>query len=169
MRLLAGGELHQVIQLPVADSGDARNCVERRGHRIGRAVHAQPQPFRPAHHGGQPVDAVLGDDPALMDDDHALAHHAHLGQDVAGQENGAVLAQLPDQLARLRHLDRVDADGRLIENQHFRIVDDRLRQSDALPKTLGQFGQKDVVVLLERTLLDHVVDAAAHRVPFHAA
>ena len=44
-----------------------------------------------------------------------------------------------DQLARLRYLDRVDADGRLIENQHLRIVNDRLRQPDALSEALGQW------------------------------
>ena len=65
-------------------------------------------------------------------------------------------ARLADQLPRLDDLLRVEAGGRLVEDQDVGIVDQRLRQADALPIALRE---------LAAVPLGHVVDArAAHDV-----
>ena len=44
-----------------------------------------------------------------------------------------VAGELLDQLTRLDDLLRIEAGGRLVEDQDVRVVDERLRQADALP------------------------------------
>ena len=44
----------------------------------------------------------------------------------------------PDQPAHLVFLVRVEAVGRLVEDQHLRVVQDRLREADAALEALGQ-------------------------------
>ena len=98
-----------------------------------------------------------------MDDDDPLAHHAHLRQDVAGQEDGPVLAEILDQRPRMRDLDRIDADRRLIQNQHLRIVHDRLGEPHPLPVALRELRQDHVAILLQGADLDHLVDPPGGR------
>ena len=57
----------------------------------------------------------------LVNDDDAVASHLHLGQDVRGKQDGMLLAQLADEFARLPDLGRVQADRRLIQNEHGRF------------------------------------------------
>ena len=49
-----------------------------------------------------------------------------------------IAGELLDELARLDDLLRVEAGRRLVEDQHVRVVDERLRQADALPVALRQ-------------------------------
>ena len=51
---------------------------------------------------------------------------------------GVLLAQFADQLARLADLRRVEAGGRLVEDQHRRVVQQRVGQADALAVALRQ-------------------------------
>ena len=50
--------------------------------------------------------------------------------------------ELADELADLDDLTRVEADRRLVEHEHRRIVDQRLRQADALPEALGEVAEQ---------------------------
>ena len=61
-------------------------------------------------------------------------------------------ARLLDQLARLDDLLRIEAGGRLVEDQHVGVVNERLRQADALPVALRQ---------LAAVAVRHVGDARA--------
>ena len=51
-------------------------------------------------------------------------------------------ARLRIRLARFVDLLGVEAGGRLVENQHVGVVDDRLRQADALPVAFGQLADQ---------------------------
>jgi hypothetical protein len=70
---------------------------------------------------------------AVVDDDDLAAGLFHFGQDMRAQDNRVVAREARDQMARFLLLLRIEAGSRLIENQHGRIVDDRLCQADALP------------------------------------
>ena len=69
---------------------------------------------------------------AVVDDDHALADRLHLRQDVGGKNDRVALAEALDQVADLDDLLRVEADGRLVQNQDGWVAEQRLRDADAL-------------------------------------
>ena len=48
------------------------------------------------------------------------------------EDDRVIAGEALDQVARFVDLFRVEARGRLVENQYIGIVDDRLRQADAL-------------------------------------
>ena len=76
--------------------------------------------------------------PSLVDDDDALAGLTDLGKDVRAQDDRVVAAELLDQPARLDDLLRVEAGGRLVEDQHLGVVEQRLREADPLPVALRE-------------------------------
>ena len=59
---------------------------------------------------------IAVDDAAVMHDLHAVAHGLHLGQDVSGEDYAVRAGELADQLADLADLVRIEADGRLVED-----------------------------------------------------
>ena len=75
---------------------------------------------------------------------HLLASLLHFGQDVGAQDDGVVARQAANQLAGFIDLLGVEAGGRLVENQDVGVVDDGLRQSDALPVALGKLADQFV-------------------------
>ena len=105
-----------------------------RARRVDLHVHR----LRAAQPRGQVVGRVDRDDAALVDDDDALAGLRDLRQDVRAEDDRVVAGEAADQIARLDDLLRVEAGGRLVEDQHLGVVDDRLRQADALPVALRQ-------------------------------
>jgi hypothetical protein len=107
----------------------------------GVRVHGRvPDPHVDVLRALQPGDQVLrpsfGRDLAIVDDQHPAAGLADLGQDVRAQDDRMLGAQLSDQLAHLDDLLGVQADGRLVEDQHLGIVQDGLGQAHPLPKPL---------------------------------
>ena len=78
------------------------------------------------------VRRAVGHKAAVVDDDHALADRLHLRQDVGGKNDRVALAEALDQVADLDDLLRVEADGRLVQNQDGRVAEQRLRDADAL-------------------------------------
>ena len=90
---------------------------------------------------GQVLRRVDGDDPALVDDDDALAGLRDLGKDVRAEDDRVVAGEAANQLARLDDLLRVEARGRLVEDQHLRVVNQRLGEADALPVALRELAQ----------------------------
>ena len=81
---------------------------------------------------------AVGDQPAVRNNHHRIAHRAHLGEDMAGQDDRVLLPQHADQIADLDDLLGVKADGRLVEDDDFRIPDKRLRNAHALAIALGK-------------------------------
>ena len=47
-----------------------------------------------------------------------------------------ILAEVLDEVAYLNDLLRVETDGRLVENKHLRVADERLRNADTLTVAL---------------------------------
>ena len=86
----------------------------------------------------------VGDDAAVRDDDGARADLVHLFQNVRRDDDQLVFAELIDQTPNLVLLIRIESVGGFVENQHLRIVNQRLRQADAAPETLRQ-GLDDLV------------------------
>src|ERR1700731_5363063 len=67
------------------------------------------------------------------------------------------------QLADFDHLPRIESYRRLIENQHFGIAQDCLRDSDALPIALRQFADQLAPHILEAARLERKFDTIARR------
>ena len=86
------------------------------------------------------VDDVFGtfvcDDLSLVYDDDAVAYRLNLGQNVRRKNDGMILAEVLDEVAYLNDLLRVETDGRLVENKHLRVADERLRNADTLTVAL---------------------------------
>ena len=103
---------------------------------------------------------------AAVHDDHALTDRLDLGKDVRRQDHRARLAfararQIADQRADLADLDRVEADGRLVEDQHRRIVHDRLGESDALAIALRERADHAATHVRETAAFERAVDRSA--------
>ena len=61
-----------------------------------------------------------------MEDGNPVADVLHVGQEVPREHDGlALLAEVPDQLLDLGRADRVQAGGRLVEQDQLGIVDQR--------------------------------------------
>ena len=87
---------------------------------------------------GDFVDAANGLEFALMNDGDAVADGFNLAEFVRRKEHGfALVLQALDDFADLHAAQRVEAAGRLVENQQIGIVDERLSQADALLHAFG--------------------------------
>ena len=96
---------------------------------------------------------------ALVDDDHLLAGLFDFGKDVGAEDDGVVAGQALDQVAGFIDLLGIEARCRLVENQHVGVVNDRLRQPDALAIAFGEFAQKLVPDIRHKAAFADVVDA----------
>ena len=65
-----------------------------------------------------------------------------------------------DQLAHLDDLARIEAVGRLVEDQQLRSAEQRLRDRHALPVSARELADQLVAVAAEREPLDDLVDRA---------
>ncbi len=104
--------------------------------------------------------SAVGHDLAAIDDDRARTRRLDLLQNVGGKNDRLRFAHLPNQRANLVLLVWIEAIGRLIEHEHFRIVDDRLRETGAMPIALRQRLDALVDNRLEKTHFDHALDGA---------
>ena len=86
---------------------------------------------------------------AFVDDDHLLAGLLDFRQDVGAQNDGVIAGKALDQIARLVDLLGVETRGRLVENQYVGIVNDGLRQADALAITLGKLAEQLVLYVVD--------------------
>jgi hypothetical protein len=156
-QLLQGGR--PADQAAHAHAGE---LPQRRVQRLGVDVEADPavlpaqivhagqvgQPLRPADQlgldGGTGQVAQVGEraglhGPTVTDDGEPVAQRLDLGQDVAGQQHGAAAAALllPDDLTEHLLHQRVQARGRLVQQQQLHIRGRRGDQRHLLPVTLG--------------------------------
>ena len=134
------------------------------GERLGRDRAGEAQLHLVVGEVAQAFDAVHLDQPAVADDRDPIAGPLHLGQDVAREEDRAALVLgLADQgIERLLH-ERVEAGGRLIEDQQLRPMLERDDEADlllvALRVLLELARRVDLEALDERCLVRRV-DAA---------
>ena len=80
--------------------------------------------------GLQRLGRALGDDAAAVDDRHPVGEHVGLLEVLRGEEHrdAVVGGQAPDLLPQRAAALRVQARGRLVEEQHGRVVDERQRE-----------------------------------------
>jgi hypothetical protein len=76
------------------------------------------------------------------DDDDALAGMLHFAEDVGAEDDGVLAGERFQQLADFDDLLGVEAAGGLVEDQHVGVVDDGLRQADALAEALGELADQ---------------------------
>ena len=67
-----------------------------------------------------------------MDDDGPSTRHFDFRKDVGTEKNGVLFAEFTNQAARFTDLGRIKAGRRFIQDQHSRISQQRVRQSNAL-------------------------------------
>ena len=85
-----------------------------------------------------PSGVLVGHDLAARDDDDPVADGLRLLEDVGGEDDGLFGGHVLDEVAHLVLLVGVEAVGRLVEDQHRRIVEQRLGEADALLVALGK-------------------------------
>ena len=116
--------------------------AQRRQHRVARAADLDLDPGGGEHLLDQLRLRALGHDAPAVDDDHAVADHRDLGEDVRGEDHGVLAGERPDEGADLGDLLRVQPDGGLVEDQHLGIAQQRLGQAHALAVALGQLADE---------------------------
>src|SRR5206468_4841218 len=97
---------------------------------------------RPA--AGQVRELVLDHDAAVVDDHDLVADLRDLGQDVGREHDRPLRAERLDEAPDLDDLARVEADRGLVEDEHGRIVDERLRETDALAEALRAMSEEAI-------------------------
>ena len=66
--------------------------------------------------------------------------------------------ELADKVSYLDYLNRVKSDGRLVQNEHLGISDERLGKSDSLAVTLGKVSYKSLINSVNSALYADLVD-----------
>src|ERR1700722_473161 len=75
------------------------------------------------------------------------------------ENDGVVAGQPLDQVTGFIDLFGIEARGWFIENQHIRVMDNRLRQTHSLAVAFGEFAQQLIFHIRHKTAVAHVVDA----------
>ena len=130
MRVSAGRNLGRAARLPRsrASSSGATSAITSSQPRTSNASNVgQPAGRRQAPAG---------------DDGDAAAEGLRVGEDVRAEEDrAALIAQLEDQRADVAAAERIEPGHRLVEEDHLGIVDERLRDADALHHPLRELAQ----------------------------
>src|SRR5690348_900649 len=133
LRAFDGGDHVAVVvrafDLHAFHAGDLHEHIFQRGFRRARFDADAEAAFELRR---EILRGVHGGDFTFVDDDDAIARHAHFGQDVRGQDNRVIAREAFDQVAHFDDLLGIEADGRLVENDDVRIVHERLGDADAL-------------------------------------
>ena len=128
------------------------------GDDLAAAGHAVLQIFR----------RVRGEDFAVEHDEHPAAHHFRLRQDVRRNQHRVRAREAFDQLPHRPDLARVEADGRFVQNDQFRLMHQRVRQTDALPVAFRKLADDAAAHVRQAALLHHRRDALAGTPPAEA-
>ena len=109
----------------------------------------------PAHQRRRRADV---DEPAVVDDRHAVAQPLGLFHQVGGQEHGLAAGahaahQFPDGAAGLR----VESGGQLVEEHHLRVVDERQGDQQPLLLAARQRHEPGVALVAQAELLEQAV------------
>ena len=67
----------------------------------------------------------------MMQNHHAVAHLLHFREDMTAEQHGMGFAQAAHRVTDFNHLLRIDANGRLIQNDDRRIMHESLRQTQS--------------------------------------
>ena len=95
---------------------------------------------------------------ALLDDADLVADVGQLGQDMAGNHDRlAHLAELLEQAADLDPRARVQAAGRLVEDQHLGVVQEHAGQAQPLRHAAGKAGDEGLALVAQVDQVEHLV------------
>ena len=98
---------------------------------------------------------------AAIDDDDFPANRLHFGKNVRAENNGVIAREALDQFSRFGDLFWIETRCGLIKNQHIGIVNNGLRQTDALPVSFRQFRDQLVSNVGDRAPLHHLIRAGS--------
>jgi hypothetical protein len=154
---LGGGARHQQ-GAAVAVLGPQPAALQDLAQLVGlRGAHAD----RHARGAEQVLQRALTDQPALGDDHDAVDGLLDLGQDVAGDQHRLALPgrQVAEELPEPVDAGRVQAVGRLVQDQHPRVAEQRRRQGEALAHAHREAAHAPVGRLRDARQLQHLVGA----------
>src|SRR5438552_12703872 len=117
---------------------------------------------------GHVREQVLDDDPPVVDDHDLVADLRHLGEDVGRQDDRPLPAERLDQAPDLDDLPRVEPDRRLVEHEDGRVVDQCLREADALAEALREVAEEPVPHAPEAARLEDALEGRGNVVAAHA-
>src|SRR6266404_5801182 len=145
-------------------AADAGNQLEPRLHRYGVDETVSRADFQQQRFGAtrailQIADRVGCDQLALVNDDDLFAGLLDFRQNVRAEDDGVVAGEALDELASIVDLLGVEAGGGLVENEHVGIMDDGLREADALTIALGEFAEQLVLNIDNGAALANIIDA----------
>ena len=100
---------------------------------------------------------------SLVDDRHVRAQVAHVGDDVRGQDDDDVLADVREQVVEAHALLGVEAGGRLVDDDELRVAEQRLRDAEALAHAAGEAAQRLLAHVVQVGLLQQRRDDVAPR------
>ena len=111
--------------------------------------------------GEQLVLGALGDDLAVADDDDLVGDALDLVEQVRAEQHGAALVGVAaQQVAHPADAGRVETVGRLVEDEHLGVAEQRVGDAEPLAHAEGVVAHPAVRLLLgEADELDHLVDA----------
>src|SRR5207244_3906843 len=107
----------------------------------------------------QIADRIRSHDLAVVDDDDLFAGLLDFGENVRTENDRVIAGQTLDQVARFIDLFRIETRGGLVKNQHLRIVNDSLGQSDALAITARQLAELLLLDIRDGAALANMFDA----------
>ena len=141
-RAIAVGENHQCVALAVADRLDRRHPGQARqlgaNLRLGTGGYAEPNGIMMARAFGELRGGPVGQNAAMRDDDRPAAYRLDLFEQV-GRNNDRLLGpHCSDDPPHFILLVGVEPVGRLVEDQHLGIVQQRLRHPDPAFEALRQ-------------------------------
>src|SRR5262249_12397102 len=125
------------LSISQQDTRDSRDLHQALLHFSGRqatATRGDFQEHRAAAGCPRPQvrNGVGSDELALINDDDPFAGLFDFGKNVRAEDDGVIPAKALDQVAGFIDLFWIEAGSRLVEDQHIRVVNDGLSQSDAL-------------------------------------
>src|SRR2546425_996194 len=107
----------------------------------------------------QIADRIRGHDLALVDDDDLFTGLLDFGENVCAENDRMIAGQALDQVARFIDLFRIETRGGLVKNQHLRIVNYSLGQSDPLAIPTRQFAELLLLNIRDGAPLANMFDA----------
>ncbi len=154
----AGG-IRLLDELQVGNAGDVADQLPQA---LGGNLAAQLHGIAGGEDAAQVFQPVEGHQPALVDDQHLVADRLDLREDVGADDHGVVLPQVLDQRPHFDDLGRVQAHGRLVQDDDLRVADQGLGDAHPLAVALGQVLDQLLADLLDVGLLDGPLDLRLH-------
>src|ERR1019366_3595251 len=148
------------------DAANPRNLLELALHRRGIKAAVAASDFdqhRFARAGAvlQIAHRVRRDDLPLVNDDDLLAGLADFRKYMSAQNDGVVASQALDQISGLIDLLGIEARCRLVEDQHIWVMNNGLRQANALAVAFRQLPDKLVPDVGDRATFAGVINPTA--------